>query len=162
MPAYSITSWDNDVSQGSCGQRRPKSRGRYVEWCQTGTAATDAFTYLEKRLMGAFANPFDPDKLLWSGCPCGQHRSLLEHQLAMAKKSGSRFACETVNEPSSGGASAGHSPASCFDPNCLEPACVALRNSAGPEQQRTGQIDDEPDGTDMEETLARCVESAVI
>ena len=38
--------------------------------------------------MGAFANPFDPDKLLWSGCPCGQHRSLLEHNLAMAKKSG--------------------------------------------------------------------------
>ena len=115
--------------------------------------------------MGAFANPFDPDKLLWSGCPCGQHRSLLEHQLAMAKKSGSRFACETIEEPVSSNkiaiaAATSHSPASCFDPECMEPACVELRSSKS--VQQASQIEDEPDGSDMEETLARCVESAVM
>ena len=51
--------------------------------------------------MGAYANPFDPDKLLWNGCPCGQHRSMLEHQMAMSGVDGdSRFFCETVDDQS--------------------------------------------------------------
>ena len=48
--------------------------------------------------MGAFANPFDPDKLLWNGCPCGQHRSIIEHNMAMAAAQGkdaSRFSVKT-------------------------------------------------------------------
>ena len=50
--------------------------------------------------MGAFANPFDADKLLWNGCPCGQHRSIIEHNMAMAAAKGkdaSRFQCEDVD-----------------------------------------------------------------
>jgi len=32
--------------------------------------------------MGSMSNPFDPSKSLSSGCPCGQHGSMLEHRLA--------------------------------------------------------------------------------
>ncbi|MBI2587131.1 MAG: ABC transporter substrate-binding protein [Rhodospirillales bacterium] len=35
--------------------------------------------------MGAFSDPFDPKKTLWSGCPCGMHGSLEEHNQAAAK-----------------------------------------------------------------------------
>jgi len=116
--------------------------------------------------MGAFANPFDPDKLLWNGCPCGQHRSLLEHQMAMEKKSGSRFACETVGEDAASVALAQavgpHSPANCFDPGCREPQCAALRASKARQAGDAMLVDDEPDGSNMEETIARAVESAVM
>jgi methyl-accepting chemotaxis protein len=82
--------------------------------------------------MGAFADPFDPDKLLWNGCPCGQHRSYIEHQMAMAKargKDASRFLCEEVEEDGSAteNKTGSHSPANCFDPDCAEAACVAMR-----------------------------------
>src|SRR5690606_15346945 len=33
-------------------------------------------------LMPMFDNPFDPKRRLTSGCPCGQHRSLAEHDSA--------------------------------------------------------------------------------
>ena len=123
--------------------------------------------------MGAFADPFDPDKLLWNGCPCGQHRSMLEHQMAMQRANGgSRFRCEAVapEEPSptrtTGRPATGprHDPVNCFDPSCVLPECVAMRarsaQAADPRALR--QVSGEPDGTDMEETLARCVESAVM
>jgi nitrate/nitrite transport system substrate-binding protein len=32
--------------------------------------------------MGARDNPFDPDKTLWSACPCGKHGSQAEHDAA--------------------------------------------------------------------------------
>jgi nitrate/nitrite transport system substrate-binding protein len=34
--------------------------------------------------MGARDNPFDPDKALWSTCPCGKHGSMAEHAAANA------------------------------------------------------------------------------
>lgn len=126
--------------------------------------------------MGAYANPFDPDKLLWNGCPCGQHRSILEHQLAMAgADSDSRFACEEIvpgnssssNSNNSASAQQGqqpireqsnaatsrnpfnknHAAANCFDPSCTLPQCVALRNS----QAKAQPFKDiaEPTGEDM-------------
>ena len=117
--------------------------------------------------MGAFADPFDPEKLLWNGCPCGQHRSMLEHQLAMqagAGGSGSRFLCEETDAPAASAPAASaptpirgsHPAANCFDPDCRQPECVALRASVA------RAAAEEPDGTDMEQTLARCVESAVM
>lgn len=125
--------------------------------------------------MGAYANPFDPDKLLWNGCPCGQHRSILEHQLAMAgATSDSRFACEEVSDTDStnntntqqaaaaGAASQSqtHVAANCFDPNCMIPECVDLRRSKTQEQPFKDIA--EPTGEDMEEALARSVESAIV
>ncbi len=34
--------------------------------------------------MGAFSDPFDPNKSVWGSCPCGQHGSLEEHNRAAA------------------------------------------------------------------------------
>ena len=50
--------------------------------------------------MGALSNPFDPNKILWSGCPCGLHSSMWEHQLAQTKaeKQQSRFYCVAGEE----------------------------------------------------------------
>jgi nitrate/nitrite transport system substrate-binding protein len=128
--------------------------------------------------MGAFANPFDPDKLLWNGCPCGQHRSIIEHNMAMAAAQGkdaSRFQCEDVDAAEATSAEAsGHSPANCFDPSCQEAACVAMRQSAEANgqgdmmravqahQAEEAAKDAEPDMTDLEGVMARSVESAVM
>lgn len=135
--------------------------------------------------MGAFANPFDPDKLLWNGCPCGVHRSLLEHRMAMmGDKLGdnydSRFVCETADESLTqttaqsepkqtstataqavaGSGAKGHNAANCFDPACPLPACVALKKR----KLQGDAFKDiaEPDGSNMEEALARSVESALL
>jgi nitrate/nitrite transport system substrate-binding protein len=35
--------------------------------------------------MGARDNPFDPEKTLWSACPCGKHASRAEHDAAEAQ-----------------------------------------------------------------------------
>ena len=45
--------------------------------------------------MRALRDPHDPNTTLSSGCPCGQHASLWEHQMATAglDSKGSRFAC---------------------------------------------------------------------
>ena len=132
--------------------------------------------------MGAFANPFDPDKLLWNGCPCGQHRSLLEHQMAMAKQQGkdaSRFLCEDVDgmgdeTGATAQAAPAQGPANCFDPNCMEGACIAMRQSAEAagkgdlvraaqaHQREQEALTAEPDMADHESTMARAVESAVM
>jgi nitrate/nitrite transport system substrate-binding protein len=110
--------------------------------------------------MGAFADPFDPNKLLWSGCPCGQHRSMLEHQLAMAGQAPSRFACFEADAPP---------PAPpCTDDECVDPTCNRVEGGAvagafgAPGMALRQAAEPEPDGSDMETTLARCVESAVM
>ena len=111
--------------------------------------------------MGAFANPFDPNKLLWSGCPCGKHRSLLEHQMAVAAEqghAGSRFYCQDLDE---NGEPLQPVP-SCGDPGCRDVACADQPDGKPTLNAKAVDVDDEPDGTDMEETLARCVESAVV
>ena len=121
--------------------------------------------------MGAYANPFDPDKLLWNGCPCGKHRSLLEHQMAMASakgQPGSPFLCEDAAEAApetgpgltlSGGAVMPHGSEICVDPACLDPGCGDTNAARG---TTAVKIDDEPDGSNMEDALARSVESAVM
>ena len=113
--------------------------------------------------MGAYANPFDADKLLWNGCPCGQHRSIAEHNMAMAAaKAGgdSRFLCEEVGEASGPIRHSGrHDPANCFDPSCTQDECVTLRAKIASDPTRDAV---EPNGDDMEQALARSVESAVM
>ncbi len=137
--------------------------------------------------MGAFANPFDPDKLLWNGCPCGQHRSIIEHNMAMAAargQDGSRFYCEEVEDGQTsagrpdpvmlGEAAFAGDPADCADSACMEAACVAYRQQMEADckgdllkhqdelvrQRREAQR--EPDGSDLESSMARAVESAVM
>lgn len=48
--------------------------------------------------MGALSNVYDPDEILWTGCPCGLHATMYEHKAALASASeGSRFyAAETT------------------------------------------------------------------
>jgi len=42
--------------------------------------------------MGALSNVYDPDEILWTGCPCGLHATMFEHRAAMSGASnGSRF-----------------------------------------------------------------------
>ncbi len=52
--------------------------------------------------MGALSNLYDPDEVLWTGCPCGLHATMFEHQAALASaEKGSRFYCaETTPEMS--------------------------------------------------------------
>ncbi len=137
--------------------------------------------------MGAYANPFDPDKLLWNGCPCGQHRSLIEHQMAMAAAANgdnsSQFYCEEIDAGTGAGAVSGggicvdpncfvrdcRNPAhraggltaqgSCGDPACFDPNC-ADQQALPAEQSVFDEV--EPDGDDMELALARCAESAIV
>ena len=54
--------------------------------------------------MGALSNVYDPDEILWTGCPCGLHATMYEHQAAMAgASSGSRFyAAETTTRDRQG------------------------------------------------------------
>ena len=50
--------------------------------------------------MGALSNLYDPNEVLWNGCPCGLHATMYEHQAALsASDNGSRFYCaETTDE----------------------------------------------------------------
>ncbi|MFY0615062.1 MAG: ABC transporter substrate-binding protein [Hyphomicrobiaceae bacterium] len=50
--------------------------------------------------MGALSNPFDPNQILWTGCPCGLHDSMWEHQMAQAKAETeqSRFYCVSASD----------------------------------------------------------------
>ncbi len=86
--------------------------------------------------MGALSNPFDPDKILWTGCPCGLHSSMWEHQLAMAEaeKQSSRFYCVEADAASS---------------------------EAGPAPERAVD-EDLPDWDNDEEVASRVVETAVM
>ncbi len=53
--------------------------------------------------MGALSNVYDPDEVLWNGCPCGLHATMFEHQAALeGATKGSRFyAAETTDGASS-------------------------------------------------------------
>jgi len=137
--------------------------------------------------MGAFANPFDPDKLLWNGCPCGQHRSIIEHNMAMAAargQQGARFFCEEIEDGQTsargpdpvmlGDPAFMADPADCADDACLEAACVAYRQKVEAEgkgdyvrhRQKLArerlEAQREPDGSDVEASISRAVESAVM
>ncbi|MEO9574249.1 MAG: CmpA/NrtA family ABC transporter substrate-binding protein [Tateyamaria sp.] len=41
--------------------------------------------------MGALSNVYDPEEILWKGCPCGLHATMYEHQAALSGAEGSRF-----------------------------------------------------------------------
>ncbi|MGB0683189.1 MAG: ABC transporter substrate-binding protein [Magnetovibrionaceae bacterium] len=124
--------------------------------------------------MGALANPFDADKLLWSGCPCGQHRSIIEHNMAMAAANGaegSRFYC--AEDEAEDGTQA-HNPGNCFDPDCQEAACVSMRQAAEAngsgdfmrelqaQARAEARAQEEPTADNMDEALARSAESAIM
>ena len=51
--------------------------------------------------MGALSDLYDPNEILWRGCPCGLHASMFEHQAALGAKSGSRFYAAETTEGSS-------------------------------------------------------------
>ncbi len=54
--------------------------------------------------MGALSNVFDPDEILWTGCPCGLHATMFEHQTALAgggAGKGRFYAAETTESSSS-------------------------------------------------------------
>ena len=131
--------------------------------------------------MGAFANPFDPDKLLWNGCPCGQHRSIVEHNMAMAgsqNKDASRFQCEDVGDADRIVAKPQpqmvYSASKCFDPTCHDAECVSVRQDAEAKghgdmaraiythQQMMVKQNAEPEASSLEDSMSRAVESAVM
>ena len=44
--------------------------------------------------MGAISNLYDADEILWTGCPCGMHATMYEHQAALASNNpNSKFYC---------------------------------------------------------------------
>jgi len=97
--------------------------------------------------MGALSDPFDPDQILWTGCPCGLHATMQEHQLAMMGGSDPRFADSRFysieNNPAAGAAGQG-------------------TYEGAPDAVATSGAADEPGWDDQEAVLARCVESAVM
>ncbi len=86
--------------------------------------------------MGAFSDPFDPNTILWSGCPCGQHASMAEHRAAMGGATGSRFVCESADT--------------------AEPSAPSLPAVSTP------VADAKPSYDDTDALLERCVEQAVM
>ena len=46
--------------------------------------------------MSALSNPFNPDAILWRGCPCGLHASMWEHQQSLGD-GGRYYATETTS-----------------------------------------------------------------
>ncbi len=86
-------------------------------------------------MMGALSNPFDPDAILWTGCPCGMHATMFEHQAAMAeaRKLGSRFYCAETTE-----------------------------GTGAPPAPEVADTDPDVSWMDQDAVLARCVESAVM
>lgn len=99
--------------------------------------------------MGALSNPFDPNEILWTGCPCGMHATMFEHQLAMSQSQmGSRFyTSETTGAETAQQASAQR------EENVREDRVQT------PDVANT---DPDVDWKDQESVLARCVESAVM
>jgi nitrate/nitrite transport system substrate-binding protein len=99
--------------------------------------------------MGALSDPFNPDQILWAGCPCGQHASMREHQLALMS---------------------GGKP---IDPRFAESRFYSIENPASRAEdsatyeQKPDAVAASDDGSeltwdDQEDVLARCVESAVM
>ena len=48
--------------------------------------------------MGALSNLYDADEILWTGCPCGMHATMYEHQAALASKNpnSKKYSAETT------------------------------------------------------------------
>jgi nitrate/nitrite transport system substrate-binding protein len=90
--------------------------------------------------MGPLSNPFDPDKILWSGCPCGMHSTMWEHQLAQKQMEAeqSRFYMIPTQESAPG---------------------ANMQQDALPSKP----VDDDiPSWDNEEEVVSRVVESAVM
>ena len=110
--------------------------------------------------MGALSNPFDPNQILWSGCPCGQHASLREHQLALMGGTGtvdSRFADSRFF--SVDGTNPAAPPQRAAENGNLASG-APMAGDVAPATEASNE--DEPDWNDQEAVLARCVESAVM
>jgi nitrate/nitrite transport system substrate-binding protein len=94
--------------------------------------------------MQALNDPFNPENILWSGCPCGRHRSIAEHNAAMADGE-SRFRCESTDEAP------------------IRDAVRPPPPAGTPSNERPlPSIGDEIDDAEMETLIARSVESAVL
>ena len=68
--------------------------------------------------MGALSNVFDPDEILWTGCPCGLHATMFEHQAALAgggAGKGRFYAAETTEQSCSSAESAQYGALSDLD-----------------------------------------------
>jgi nitrate/nitrite transport system substrate-binding protein len=107
--------------------------------------------------MGALSNPFDPNQILWTGCPCGLHSSMREHQLALMNGSrpadprfaDSRFFSVEGSNPAGSNERAGEQASRDDD----RPAAASVAATSA---------DADPDWEDQDAVLARCVESAVM
>jgi len=101
--------------------------------------------------MGALSDPFNPDQILWTGCPCGLHATMQEHRMALLNGGNDpRFAesrfYSIENSPAARTAESAAPSAYESRPDAVEPATA----------------DNEPTWDDQEAVLARCVESAVM
>ena len=98
--------------------------------------------------MGALSNLYDPDEVLWTGCPCGLHATMFEHQAALADASkGSRFYCaETTEGPERQNAQRAEGVA---------PSDRAMSDLDGP-------AGEELDWKDQEKVLANVAHSAIL
>lgn len=97
--------------------------------------------------MGALSDPFDPNSILWQGCPCGLHSSMWEHQRAAlaeaeAEALDSRYYC--VNSKKA------NSPA--YDDRLPGGAPIA----------ETAQGEDIPSWDNREEVVSRLVDNVVM
>ena len=95
--------------------------------------------------MGALSNLYDPNEVLWNGCPCGLHATMYEHQAALAASdNGSRFYCaETTDEATD--AQPAYQNGQPFD-NLEKPAAMTKKL----------------DWDDQEKVLANLVESSIM
>ena len=56
--------------------------------------------------MGALSNVYDPNEVLWNGCPCGLHATMFEHKAALAAGAEARgrfYAADTTQGAPQGG-----------------------------------------------------------
>ena len=96
-------------------------------------------------LMGALSNLYDPNEILWAGCPCGLHATMFEHQAAMAEQSGSRFYMSETTGSQTSGDSTGQFVESSLD-------------SLNAPASKTEKLD----WNDQEKVLANVAESAIL
>lgn len=93
--------------------------------------------------MGALSNVYDPNEILWKGCPCGLHATMYEHQAALSGSGGGRFyAAETTERAA---------------PKPEAPAFDALSDLEQPAAKT-----DKLDWGDQEKVLANLATSAIM
>ncbi len=92
--------------------------------------------------MGALSNVYDPNEVLWRGCPCGLHASMYEHQAALAGAGGGRFYAAETTEGAGG-------------------PREAVRRAALSDLERPAQRET-LDWRDQEKVLANLAESAIL